>query len=64
MSNAAVEAIKFAVGTDSGIEFLQCWLHGDFGAIRREWPEAPVGVFAGAEPTFVAGSETKELPEA
>lgn len=61
MSNAAVEAIKFAVGTDSGIEFLRCWLHGDFGAIRREWPEAPSCVFAGAEPNFVSESGTKEL---
>lgn len=62
MSNAAVEAIKFAVSTDSGIEFLQCWLHGDFGAIRREWPEAPAGVFVGAEQTFDGGSGTNELP--
>lgn len=46
MSNAAVEAIKFAVdqGLD-GLSFLNAWLHGDFDEIRRDWPEAPEDVY-------------------
>ncbi|QBX06790.1 hypothetical protein H1O16_gp377 [Burkholderia phage BcepSaruman] len=46
MSNAAVEAIKFALdqGLD-GLSFLNAWLHGDFDVLRREWPEAPEDVY-------------------
>lgn len=43
--NIAVEAIEFAIkindGDSSGIEFLRVWLHGDYDAIKAEWPEAP-----------------------
>jgi hypothetical protein len=50
-SAAAVEAIKFAVSTDESTPFLCAWLHGDFEAIRKEWPECPKNVFAGADPS-------------
>lgn len=48
-SDAAIEAIKFAIKTDDGITFLDLWLHGDFDAIRKEWPECPATVFVGAD---------------
>ena len=52
--NPAVEAIKYALKNhcDGGIEFLRCWMYGDFGAIRKEWPDAPEGVFVGADPLY------------
>jgi hypothetical protein len=46
----AVAAIQFALTTDEGLAFLRCWNEGNFDAIRREWPEAPPSVFAGADP--------------
>lgn len=51
-SDAATAAIKFALyyGTEESIPFLQCWSHGEFDVIRREWPEAPEEVFIGADP--------------
>ena len=55
MPNAAIGAIKFALETEEGLEFLRAWLHGDFSAIRRDWPDAPEGVFVGADPTRSAG---------
>lgn len=50
--NAAVAAIKFALERkfECPIELLQCWLHGDFDSIRREWPDAPEDIFIGADP--------------
>ena len=50
--NAACEAIEFAlsVACEEPISFLRCWNEGDFDSIRDEWPEAPGGVFIGAEP--------------
>ena len=48
--DSAVEAMKFAIKTDEGIEFLRCWLDADFAAIRKEWPDAPITVFVGADP--------------
>jgi len=50
--NAACEAIEFAlsVACEEPISFLRCWNEGDFDSIRDEWPEAPGGVFTGAEP--------------
>lgn len=47
--NAAVEAINFALQTDEGLVFLRLWQHGDFEAIRKEWPECPNSVFIGAD---------------
>lgn len=47
--SAATAAIQFAVQTTEGIEFLRCWQEGDFAAIRRDWPDAPPGVFEGVE---------------
>ena len=52
--NAAVAAIQFALETDDGLAFLRCWNEGNFEAIRREWPEAPVSVFVGADPLHPA----------
>lgn len=48
-NDAAIEAMKFALTADEGMAFLNCWLHGDFDSIRKEWPEAPEVVFKGAE---------------
>lgn len=50
--DAAVEAMKYALRTDEGMEFLRCWMQGDFDAIRKEWPDAPESVFVGADPTL------------
>lgn len=51
-SDAAVAAIEYALRTDEGLEFLRCWLHGEFGSIRKEWPDAPEAVFVGADPLY------------
>lgn len=56
MNNAAVAAIQFALETDQGLVFLQCWNEGDFDSIKKEWPEAPNAVFDGADPLFKAGT--------
>lgn len=48
--NAAVAAIEYALKCDCGLDFLNLWLHGDFEAIRRDWPEVPDEVFVGADP--------------
>ena len=48
--DAAVAAIAFSLKTDEGTEFLRCWFHGNFEAIRREWPDAPEAVLVGADP--------------
>lgn len=53
--SAAVAAIEFALQPDSdGLEFLRAWFHGNFEAIRKEWPEAPEAVFIGADPLHPA----------
>lgn len=44
-ANTAVAAIVFATQNAEGLEFLRVWLHGDWDAIRREWPEAPESVY-------------------
>lgn len=49
-SDSAIAAMKYALTTDEGLEFLRCWMHGEFDAIRREWPDAPETVFIGADP--------------
>lgn len=51
-SDAAIAAIQFALITEEGLAFLDCWNHGDFDSIRREWPDAPEAVFRGADPLF------------
>jgi len=48
-NNTAVAAIEFSLKTDEGLEFLRIWQHGDFDAIRKEWPECPKECFDGAE---------------
>lgn len=40
----AIHAIQFAITNSEGLEFLRQWMHGDWEAIRREWPEAPASV--------------------
>lgn len=66
--SAAVAAIEFALLPDSdGLEFLRVWFHGDFDAIRKEWPEAPEAVFIGADPLHpatMAGLEAENNAEA
>lgn len=52
--DAAVAAIEFAMQTDEGMNFLRCWIHGDFDVIRKEWPEAPEAVFIGADSLYGA----------
>lgn len=64
----AVAAIDFALQPDSdGLEFLRVWFHGDFDAIRKEWPEAPESVFIGADPlhpkTTAPGNESEETSQ-
>lgn len=71
-NNPAVAAIKYALSNDclgSEREFLNCWFHGDFGAIRREWENVPEDVFIGADPSLesTADSESSfnpDIPEA
>ena len=59
LGNPAVKAIEFALSPDCecGMEFLNCWLHGDFDQIRKEWPNAPEVVFVGAYPTLETNDE-------
>lgn len=54
MSNAAVAAIEYALHNrdESPMEFLNCWMHGEFDVIRNEWPNVPDEVFIGADPLF------------
>ena len=52
--DAAIAAMKFALEAEEGMAFLRCWMHGDFKAIRKEWPEAPEAVFVGADPAHDA----------
>lgn len=56
-ANAAVAAIKYALRTEEGLAFLQCWLHGNFDAIRREWTDCPRECFAGADPSVTPAAE-------
>lgn len=59
-THAAVQAIKFAVSTDSGMEFLRAWLYGDFDICRNEWPQAPQACYIGADPLVT--SSIKDVP--
>ena len=65
MSDASTAAIKFALDMhiDGGMEFLRCWFHGDFDAIRKEWPGAPEAVFIGADPLVEMDEYTKKVIE-
>jgi len=47
--DSAIAAIEYALKTDEGLEFLRCWMHGDFDVIRREWADCPSECFVGAE---------------
>jgi hypothetical protein len=60
--DAAVEAINFALTGDEGMEFLRCWQHGDFDAIRKEWPECPNSVFIGADSLACEECGTRHTP--
>lgn len=47
----AIAAIEYAISKNSeGIEFLRCWLYGEFPEIHEGWPDAPEAVFIGADP--------------
>lgn len=48
-NDAAIEAMKFALQAPDGMEFLRLWMEGNFASIRKEWPNAPDAIFAGAE---------------
>lgn len=48
-ANPAVAAIKFALQTSDGINFLYLWDRGDFARIRRNWPEAPEDIYPTTE---------------
>ncbi|CAH1598481.1 hypothetical protein FWP33_07540 [Vibrio parahaemolyticus] len=56
---AASQAIEFALSPEceDKLSFLRCWYEADFDAIRNEWPEAPEGVFVGADPLHVPSQE-------
>ncbi len=56
-SNASVAAIEFALATDDGLTFLRLWQYGEFDAIRKEWPDAPISVFIGADPSLEVKSK-------
>lgn len=58
--NAAVAAIAFALATEEGMDFLECWNEGNFEAIRREWPDAPEEVFIGADPLYRPKADDQE----
>lgn len=59
-TDAAVQAIKFAVNADSGMEFLRAWLYGEFDICRNEWPQAPEACYIGADP--LVASTIKDVP--
>ena len=51
--SAAVAAIAFALeldDIDDTVQFLEWWNYGEFDKCRKEWPEAPEAVYAGADP--------------
>lgn len=57
--NAAVAAVLFALETDDGMSFLRLWNEGEFDVIRKEWPDAPIAVFTGADPML--GEMTEDM---
>lgn len=63
-NNPAVAAIEYALSKDchgSEREFLNCWLHGEFDAIRREWENVPDEVFIGADHRLERTSENGSI---
>ena len=61
-NSASVAAIQFALSGEDGLAFLRCWNEGDFDACRREWPEAPVECYIGADPLAAAPPAPQENP--
>ncbi|MCZ4337633.1 hypothetical protein [Shewanella colwelliana] len=59
-SRASIAAIEYALNNDEGQEFLRCWLHGDFDALRKEWPNVPDTVFIGADPLHLSVNADEE----
>lgn len=53
-SYPAVAAIEYALrhSLDEPMEFLRCWMGGDFDSLREEWNDVPDEVFIGADPLF------------
>lgn len=49
-NSASVAAIQFALTAEQGMDWLRLWNEGDFDACRKEWPEAPVECYDGADP--------------
>lgn len=60
--NPAVAAIKYVLEhpTDSPVEFLNCWMYGDFSALRNEWEDVPEAVFVGADPAISTAPQQAE----
>lgn len=63
--NPAVAAIEYAIthSSESPIEFLNCWMHGDFDVLRKDWENVPDAVFVGANPSIKVPQQPP-LPEA
>lgn len=61
MFDPAVAAIQYVLEhpTEDPVEFLRNWYYGEFDVLRREWPDVPEAVFAGADPR-VAAPESEE----
>lgn len=53
-NNAAVASIMYVLANpcESPIEFLSCWVHGDFDILRKEWENVPEEVFIGADSQY------------
>ena len=53
-NNAALAAIMFAqqLGGNEANYFIDLWCFGEFDECRSHWPEAPVGIYIGADPLY------------
>ena len=58
----AAAAIQFALTDPEGMTFLRLGNEGDFDTLRREWPDAPIEVYVGADPlaTQPGGSDNDQ----
>lgn len=55
--------INYALGAgywNEPLEFLRCWQHGNFEALRKEWPDAPQEIYF-ADPLAPATPETTKM---
>lgn len=56
---AAVAAIKFALDSDEGFDWLSWWNEGEFEKCRKNWPDAPDTCYIGADPLFKPALKVK-----